>query len=261
MNKVFDRPLEAVADIRSGSSIAVGGFGTCGVPQTLIEAVCELGADRLRVVSNNCGLEGWGLGLLLVNGRIDRMTSSYVGENADFERRYLSGQVEVELVPQGTLAERLRAGGSGIAAFYTPTGVGTEVAEGGLPWRFAPDGSVAVASPAKEVRLFGGREFVLEEAISCDFALVRAAKGDTYGNLVFAKSARNFNPACAMAGRTTIAEVEELVEPGTIDPDQVHLPGIFVQRVVRVPDPSKKLIERRKVRSRTVSSPSALGAE
>ena len=261
MNKVFDRPLEAVADIRSGSSIAVGGFGTCGVPQTLIEAVCELGADRLRVVSNNCGLEGWGLGLLLVNGRIDRMTSSYVGENADFERRYLSGQVEVELVPQGTLAERLRAGGSGIAAFYTPTGVGTEVAEGGLPWRFAPDGSVAVASPAKEVRLFDGREFVLEEAISCDFALVRAAKGDTYGNLVFAKSARNFNPACAMAGRTTIAEVEELVEPGTIDPDQVHLPGIFVQRVVRVPDPSKKLIERRKVRSRTVSSPSALGAE
>jgi 3-oxoacid CoA-transferase subunit A len=261
MNKVFEHPREAVADVTSGSSIAVGGFGTCGVPQTLIKAVFELGPDRLRVVSNNCGLEGWGLGLLLENGRIDRMTSSYVGENADFERRYLSGELEVELVPQGTLAERLRAGGSGIAGFYTPTGIGTEVAEGGLPWRFGPDGPVAVASPAKERRRFGGREFVFEEAISCDFALVRAAKGDAYGNLVFNKSARNFNPVCAMAGATTIAEVEQLVEPGGIDPDHVHLPGIFVQRVVRVPDPSDKVIERRKVRARSLAAPDAVGTD
>ncbi|HUC13917.1 MAG TPA: CoA transferase subunit A [Acidimicrobiales bacterium] len=258
MNKVFDDPLKAVADITPGSSVAVGGFGTCGVPQTLIRAVFELGADHLRVVSNNCGLEGWGLGLLLANGRIDRMTSSYVGENADFERRYVSGQLEVELVPQGTLAERLRAGGSGIAGFYTPTGIGTEVAEGGLPWRFGPDGSVAVASPPKERRSFAGRDYVLEEAISCDFALVRAAKGDAYGNLVFAKSARNFNPACAMAGRTTIAEVESLVEPGDIDPDHVHLPGIFVQRVVLVADPTDKVIERRKVRARS-AAPGTVG--
>jgi 3-oxoacid CoA-transferase subunit A len=248
MNKVFQSPLDAVADIGTGSSLAVGGFGTCGVPQTLIEAVDQLGVDGLSVVSNNCGLDGWGLGLLLAHDRISRMTSSYVGENADFERRYLTGQLEVELVPQGTLAERLRAGGSGIGAFYTPTGVGTEVAEGGLPWRFAPDGSVAVLSPAKERRRFGDREFVLEHAITCDFALVRAAKGDAYGNLVFNKSARNFNPACAMAGRVTIAEVEELVGPGTIDPDEVHLPGIFVKRVV-VAGPAPKAIERRKVRA------------
>jgi 3-oxoacid CoA-transferase subunit A len=250
MNKVFDRPLDAVADIGPGSSLAVGGFGTCGVPQTLIQALYEVGPDRLRVVSNNCGLDGWGLGLLLANGRIERMTSSYVGENADLERRYLSGQIEVELVPQGTLAERLRAGGSGMAGFYTPTGVGTEVAGGGLPWRFGPDGSVLVASPPKEIRRFGGRDFVLEEAITCDFALVRAAKGDSYGNLVFNKSARNFNPVCAMAGRVTIAEVEELVAPGAIGPDHVHLPGIFVHRVVVVHGGSEKRVERRKVRPR-----------
>jgi 3-oxoacid CoA-transferase subunit A len=258
MNKVFDRPVDAVADILPGSSLAVGGFGTCGVPQALLEAIYELGADRLAVVSNNCGLDGWGLGLLVANGRIARMTSSYIGENADLGRRYLAGQIEVELVPQGTLAERLRAGGSGIAAFYTPTGVGTQVVEGGLPWRLSPDGSVAVASPAKERRRFDGRDFVLEESITCDFGLVRAAKGDSYGNLVFNKSARNFNPACAMAGRITIAEVEELVKPGAIDPDQVHLPGIFVERVVLVPEASKKLIERRKVRAR-VTSPDETG--
>jgi len=249
MNKVFEDPLAAVADIASGSSIAVGGFGTCGVPQTLIEAVYTLGADGLRIVSNNCGLDGWGLGLLLANDRVKRMTSSYVGENADFERRYLTGQLEVELVPQGTLAERLRAGGSGIAGFYTRSGARTQVADGGLPWRFAPDGSVSVSSPAKERRRFGDREFVLEEAITCDFALVRAAKGDTYGNLVFSKSARNFNPVCAMAGHTTIAEVEDLVAPGAIDPDEVHLPGIFVQRVV-LAGAAEKLVERRKVRAR-----------
>ncbi len=252
MNKLFQEALDAVADIKSGSSVAVGGFGTCGVPQTLIEAVYQLGVDELSVVSNNCGLDGWGLGLLLANDRIVRMTSSYVGENADFERRYLRGELEVELVPQGTLAERLRAGGSGIAAFYTPAGVGTEVAEGGLPWRFASDGSVAVLSPVKECRRFGDRDFVLEEGITCDYALVRAAKGDSYGNLVFNKSARNFNPVCAMAGRVTIAEVEELVGPGTIDPDEVHLPGIFVHRLV-VAGAAAKLIERRKIRSRAAA--------
>ena len=251
MNKVFDRPLDAVADIAPGSSLAVGGFGTCGVPQTLIRAIYELGSDRLKAVSNNCGIDGWGLGLLLANGRIDRMTSSYVGENADFERRYLTGELEVELVPQGTLAERLRAGGSGIAAFYTPTGVGTEVSEGGIPWRFAPDGSVAVPSPAKERRRFGGRDFVLEEAISCDFALVRAAKGDTYGNLVFNKSARNFNPVCAMAGKVTIAEVEQIVGPGDMRSGPGPPPGHIRATRRGGPGPAEKLIERRKVRARS----------
>jgi 3-oxoacid CoA-transferase subunit A len=174
-----------------------------------------------------------------------------VGENKEFERQFLSGELEVELTPQGTLAERLRAGGSGIAAFYTVTGVGTQVADGGLPWRYAPDGSVALASPKKDVRVFDGKEYVLEEAITTDFALVRAAAGDRHGNLVFHESARNFNPLAAMAGRVTIAEVEQLVEPGELDPDRVHLPGIFVQRVVPLTSEqaADKRIERRTVRA------------
>ncbi|MFC5186445.1 CoA transferase subunit A [Actinomadura harenae] len=249
-DKVVASAAEAVADIGGGASLAVGGFGLCGVPAVLIGALYERGADRLRVVSNNCGLDGRGLGRLLAAGRIARAMGSYVGENKEFARQYLGGEIEVELMPQGTLAERLRAGGAGIPAFYTPAGVGTLVADGGLPWRYAPDGSVAVASPAKEVREFGGRSYVLEESITTDFALVRAAKGDRHGNLVFDKAARNFNPLCAMAGRVTIAEVEELVEPGDIDPDHVHLPGVFVQRVVPLTaeQAADKPIEKRIVR-------------
>lgn len=232
MDKVVWSPDEAVADIGAGASLAVGGFGLCGIPTVLIDALLRTGADELRVASNNCGVDDFGLGVLLAAGRIARMTSSYVGENKTFERQYLSGELEVELVPQGTLAERLRAGGAGIPAFYTPAGVGTAVADGGMPWRYGSDGSIAIASPAKEVRSFGGRDYVLEEAITADFALVRAAVGDRHGNLVFAKAAQNFNPLAAMAGRITIAEVEHLVEPGEIDPAQVHVPGVFVQRVV-----------------------------
>ncbi|HEX4427836.1 MAG TPA: CoA transferase subunit A, partial [Frankiaceae bacterium] len=188
-----------------------------------------------------CGVDDWGLGVLLSDRRISRVTGSYVGENKEFARQYLSGELEVELCPQGTLAERLRAGGCGIPAFFTPAGVGSQIADGGLPLRYAPDGTVAVASPAKEVREFGGVAHVLEEAIVTDFALVAAAKGDRHGNLVFDKSAQNFNPLCAMAGRVTIVEVEELVEPGEIDPAQVHLPGVFVQYVVHAPDVQKRI--------------------
>jgi 3-oxoacid CoA-transferase subunit A len=236
MDKVVASSAEAVADITSGSSLAVGGFGLCGIPSVLINAVLEQGAEDLEAVSNNCGVDEWGLGRLLMAKRLRRMISSYVGENKEFARQYLEGELEVELTPQGTLAERLRAGGSGIPAFYTATGVGTQVAEGGLPWRYGDAGNVVVPSPAKEVRTFetpeGEKEFVLERAIVCDFALVRAWKGDRHGNLVFRMSARNFNPLAAMCGRTTIAEVEHLVEPGEIDPDDVHTPGVYVQRVV-----------------------------
>jgi 3-oxoacid CoA-transferase subunit A len=248
MNKVVAGPAEAVADIPDGSSLAVGGFGLCGVPAVLIAALYEKGTAGLRVVSNNCGTtDGQGLARLLAAGRIDRVTGSYVGENKEFARRYLAGEVEVELIPQGTLAERLRAGGSGIPAFYTPAGVGTMVADGGLPWRYGPDQTVAVASPPKEVREFDGRSYVLEEAITTDYALVRAAKGDRFGNLVFEKTARNFNPLCAMAGRITIAEVEELTE---LDPAEVQLPGAFVRRVVvlTAEQAARKPIEKRTTR-------------
>jgi 3-oxoacid CoA-transferase subunit A len=241
MNKVLASAAEAVADISSGSSIAVGGFGLNGIPEHLIEALLEQGATDLVTVSNNCGVDGLGLGRLLDNKRLRRTTGSYVGENKEFERQYLSGTLEVELVPQGTLAERLRAGGCGIPAFFTPAGVGTQIAEGGLPWRYAPDGSVALASPRKEVRLFGEREYVLEEGITCDYALVRATVGDSHGNLYYNKATQNFNPLCAMAGRITIAEVERLVEPGGIAPEHVHTPGIFVQRVVVVGAGDKRI--------------------
>ncbi|WP_326684896.1 CoA transferase subunit A [Streptomyces microflavus] len=251
VDKVVADPAVAVADVAPGASLAVGGFGLCGIPGVLIQALLERGADGLRVVSNNCGVDDWGLGLLLREGLISRMTSSYVGENKEFARQYLHGELEVELVPQGTLAERLRAGGSGIPAFYTPAGAGTWIEEGGLPWRYGADGSVAVASPPKETRVFDGRDHLLEEGITTDFALVRAAVGDRHGNLRFHSSARNFNPLAAMAGRVTIAEVEELVEPGELAPDDIHLPGIFVQRVVPVEpgDPrAEKRVEHRTVR-------------
>lgn len=246
MDKSVHTVAEAVAGIGTGASLAVGGFGLSGIPFQLIDGVLAGGAGELETVSNNCGVDDAGLGLLLAAGRIRRTISSYVGENREFARQYLAGELEVELTPQGTLAERLRAGGSGIPAFYTAAGVGTLVAAGGLPWRYAPDGTVAVASPPKETRSFGGRSYVLEHGIVTDFALVRAAVGDRHGNLAYHAAARNFNPLCAMAGRITIAEVEELVEPGEIPPDAVHTPGVFVARVVAV-GPSGKRIEKRTV--------------
>jgi 3-oxoacid CoA-transferase subunit A len=249
IDKTVSSAADAVADIPSGGARGVGGFGLCGIPSVLIQALYDAGVDDLSVVSNNCGVDEWGLGILLYAKRIARMTSSYVGENKEFARQYLAGELELELTPQGTLAERLRAGGSGIAAFFTATGVGTQISEGGLPWRYDEDGSIALASPPKEVRSFDGRDFVLEQAITTDFALVHARVGDQHGNLVFHESARNFNPLCAMAGRVTIAEVEEVVEAGDIDPDAVHLPGVFVQRVLHVPGEEKR-IERRTVRPR-----------
>lgn len=252
LDKTVASPAEAVADIPDGASLAVGGFGLCGIPMVLIQALLERGVGELAVVSNNCGVDDWGLGVLLAEGRIRKMTSSYVGENKEFERQYLSGELELELTPQGTLAEKLRAGGAGIAAFFTQTGVGTQVAEGGLPQKYAADGTIAIASSAKPVQTFTVRgeehEFVLEEAITTDFALVHALKGDRHGNLVFDKSARNFSPLAAMAGRVCIAQVEELVEPGEIDADAVHLPGIFVDRIVEVGTGIEKRIERRTVR-------------
>jgi 3-oxoacid CoA-transferase subunit A len=248
MDKVVESAAEAVADIPRGAELAVGGFGLCGIPSTLIAALVDTGTDGLRVVSNNCGVDDWGLGLLLRAGRIARMTSSYVGENKEFARQYLAGELEVELTPQGTLAERLRAGGSGIPAFFTPAGVGTQVETGGLPWRYAADGGVALASPPKEVREFGGRRYLLEPAITADFALVRAELADRHGNLVFHAAARNFNPLAAMAGRTTLVEAERIVEPGEIPPDAVHLPGVYVDRIVQA-DPADKRVERRTVRA------------
>ncbi|MGV4892335.1 CoA transferase subunit A, partial [Streptomyces viridosporus] len=256
-DKVVASAGEAVADVPDGASLAVGGFGLSGVPDVLIRALHERGVGGLSVVSNNCGALESGLAVLLAAGRIARVTGSYIGANKEFARQYLAGELEVELIPQGTLAERLRAGGAGIPAFYTPAGVGTQVAEGGLPWRYDGSGGVALASPAKEVRTFDGVEYVLERGIRTDYALVRAARGDRHGNLVFNKSSRNFNPLAAMAGRVTIAEVEELVEPGAVDPDAVHLPGVFVQRVVALTpgQAADKKIERR-----TISAPPARGA-
>ncbi|MFD7975597.1 CoA transferase subunit A [Streptomyces sp. NPDC059071] len=250
MDKVVATAAEAVADVPDGASLAVGGFGLSGVPNALIQAVHERGVGGLRVVSNNCGAMDTGLAVLLAAGRIARVTGSYIGANKEFARQYLAGELEVELIPQGTLAERLRAGGCGIPAFYTPAGVGTLVADGGLPWRYDGQGGVALASPPKEVRDFDGVPHVLEHAIRTDYALVRAAKGDRHGNLVFHASARNFNPLAAMAGRITVAEVEELVEPGAIDPNHVHLPGIFVRRVVALSpeQAADKAIEKRTTR-------------
>ena len=231
MNKVFPNAAAACHDIHDGATLLVGGFGLCGVPNECIAAVRDLGAKNLTVVSNNAGTSTSGLVHLLNNRQVKKMMSSYVGENVVFEKQMLSGEIEVELIPQGTLSERIRAGGAGIPAFFTPTGVGTLVAEG------------------KEVREFGGRRYVMERGITGEFALVRAFRGDRFGNLVFRKTSRNFNPMMATAGRITIAEVEQLVEPGQIDPDQVHTPAIFVQRIFQA-QPSQKQIERRTVRPR-----------
>jgi 3-oxoacid CoA-transferase subunit A len=232
MDKTIDSAAVAVAQISSGATLAVGGFGLCGIPAVLIRALLEAGTDDLQVVSNNAGIDDWGLGLLLGAGRLRRVIASYVGENKEFARQYLAGELEVELTPQGTLAERMRAGGSGIAAFYTRTGVGTQVAEGGMPWRYDSDRNVLVQSPAKPTQEFDGLEYVLERAIIADYGLVRAWKGDRHGNLIYNQAARNFNPLAAMCGQVTIAEVEHLVEPGELDPNEIHTPGAYVHHVL-----------------------------
>lgn len=246
MNKVFESVLDACRDIPDGATILAGGFGLCGIPENCIAALRELGTKNLVVVSNNCGVDDFGLGILLKNKQIRKMVSSYVGENKEFERQYLTGELSVELTPQGTLAERIRAGGAGIAAFFTPTGAGTAISEGGLPVLYNADGTVKVYSDKKEVRSFEGRDYVLEPAIRGDFAIVKAWKGDRYGNLVYRKTAMNFNPMMAAAAKVTIAEVEELVEVGELEPDTVHTPGIYVQRIVKGAHYEKR-IERRTV--------------
>lgn len=228
INKVVASADEAVRDIADGAMLVVGGFGLCGIPENLINALVKRGVKGLTCVSNNAGVDDWGLGQLLQTRQVKKMVSSYVGENAEFERQYLAGELEVEFCPQGTLAERMRTGGAGIPAFFTPAGYGTIVAEG------------------KETREFDGRMYVMERGIVGDFSLVAAWKGDRFGNLVYRKAARNFNPMAATAGKVCIAEVEELVEPGEIDPDCVHTPGVFVHRLVVAP--RIKRIEQRTVR-------------
>ena len=225
-SKVMNSFLEAVSDIKDGSTIIVGGFGLSGIPEYSIQALKEQGTKDLTVVSNNCGVDDWGLGLLLANKQIKKMVASYVGENKIFEQQYLSGELEVELTPQGTLAERMRAGGAGIPGFYTATGVGTPIEEG------------------KETKIFDGKKYLLERGIVGDFALVKAWKADKFGNLVYRKTARNFNPLAAMAGKITIAEVEEIVEPGELDPDEIHTPGVYVQRLLLGSNYEKRIEKR-----------------
>jgi len=215
MKKIYENFDEAVANVEDGMTLMVGGFGLVGIPENLIIALRDKGVKDLTVISNNCGVDDWGLGLLLKEKQIKKMVSSYVGENKEFERQFLNNELEVDLVPQGSLAEKIRAGGAGIPAFYTPSGVGTPIAEG------------------REVREFNGKEYLLEEGLTADFSLVKAWKADTHGNLVFRKTARNFNPMMAAAGKFTIAEVEEIVEVGELDPDQIHTPGIYVQGIIK----------------------------
>lgn len=228
MSKINESFKSAIQEIQDGATIIVGGFGLSGIPEKSILALRDKGVKDLTIISNNCGVDDWGLGLLLANKQIKKMISSYVGENKIFEQQFLSGELEVELVPQGTLAERIRAGGAGIPGFYTVTGVGTKIAEG------------------KEHKEFDGKMYILERGITADFALVKAWKADTLGNLVYRKTARNFNPLAAMAGKATIAEVEEIVEPGELQPDQIHTPSIFVQRLLQG-DGYEKRIERKTV--------------
>lgn len=223
-NKVYASANAALQDIvKDGQTLAVGGFGLCGIPEALIVALQQTGAKQLTCISNNAGVDGFGLGILLETKQIKKMISSYVGENKEFERQYLNGELEVELTPQGTLAEKLRAGGAGIPAFFTPTGVGTLIAEG------------------KEIRKFNGQDFILEESLTADIALVKAYKADKAGNLIFRKTAQNFNPVCAIAGKISIAEVEEIVEIGDLDPDEIHLPGIYINRIVLNAHPEKRI--------------------
>ncbi|KAB2333760.1 MULTISPECIES: CoA transferase subunit A [Bacillaceae] len=224
MKTIYSSFSEAVEEIHDGATIMVGGFGLCGIPENLILALMEKGVKDLTVISNNCGVDDWGLGLLLKNNQIKKMIGSYVGENKEFERQVLSGELQVELLPQGTLAEKIRAGGAGIPAFYTPAGVGTPIAEG------------------KETKIFNGKEYLLEEALKADFSFVRAWQGDKMGNLIYRKTARNFNPMIAAAGTVTIAEVEELKEIGELDPNSIHTPSIYVQGMIQ--GTQEKRIER-----------------
>ena len=231
MNKIYPNAKQALDGlVEDGMTLAVGGFGLCGIPEALIEALRDTGRKSLTVISNNAGVDGFGLGLLLESRQVRKMISSYVGENKEFERQYLAGALELEFTPQGTLAEKLRAGGSGIPAFFTRTGYGTLIAEG------------------KETRQFNGEWYVMEESLTADIALVKAYKADKAGNLVFNKTARNFNPLAAMAGKVCVVEVDHLVETGELDPDQIHLPGIYVQRIIHNPNAEKR-IEKRTVRS------------
>lgn len=231
MNKVVESAEAAVRDIKDGMTLMLGGFGLCGIPENSIAAIVRLGIKELTCISNNAGVDDFGLGLLLQKRQIRKMISSYVGENGEFERQMLNGELEVDLIPQGSLAERCRAGGAGIPAFFTPAGYGTEVADG------------------KEVRVFDGKPHILETALTADFAIVKAWKGDKHGNLIYKGTARNFNPVMAMAGKITIAEVEELVEPGVLDPNFIHTPGVFVQRIFQG-DHYEKRIEQRTVRQK-----------
>jgi 3-oxoacid CoA-transferase subunit A len=228
MKQIFSDFTQAVEGIQDGMTLMVGGFGLCGIPENLIKAIAKKGTKDLTVISNNCGVDDWGLGLLLNNKQIKKIIASYVGENKEFERQLLAGEIEVELTPQGTLAEKIRSGGAGIPAFFTPAGVGTPIAEG------------------KEVRVINGKEYILEESLTADYSLIRAYKADTMGNLVYRKTARNFNPMIAAAGKVTIAEVEEIVEVGELDPDFIHSPGVYVQALIQ--GDQEKRIERRTVK-------------
>jgi len=246
MNKLVKNAAEALqkAGLSNGASIMMGGFGLCGIPETLIAATREMGIKDLTVMSNNAGVDDFGIGLLLQTGQVKKMISTYVGENKTFERQFLDGTLEVELVPQGTFAEKLRAGGAGIAAFYTPTGYGTGVAEGGLPMKYDANGNVVKASEKKETREIDGRMYVLEKALKADFAFVKAYKGDRLGNLIYRKTARNFNPMMASAAGVTIAEVEEIVPVGSLDPDAIATPGIFVDYILRGDHYDKRIEQR-----------------
>uniref|UniRef100_A0A7S4N569 Succinyl-CoA:3-ketoacid-coenzyme A transferase n=1 Tax=Paramoeba aestuarina TaxID=180227 RepID=A0A7S4N569_9EUKA len=256
-NKVVSSADEAVKDIPSGATLLAGGFGLCGIPESLIAALSKKKNEvkDLTVVSNNCGVDDFGLGILLAGKQIRKMMSSYVGENATFEKMYLSGELELELVPQGTLAERCRAGGAGVPAFYTPTGIGTILADGTFPTRFNPDGSVAVYSDPREVRVFNGRSYVMEHAITGDFSLIKGLKADTLGNMTFGATTRNFNIPMATAGKVCIAEVEEIVEPGEIAPEDIHLPGVYVHRLLKCESLEKR------IEKRTVQKPKQEGGD
>uniref|UniRef100_A0A8C9TJH6 Succinyl-CoA:3-ketoacid-coenzyme A transferase n=1 Tax=Scleropages formosus TaxID=113540 RepID=A0A8C9TJH6_SCLFO len=247
--KFYSDPTEAVKDIRDGSTLLVGGFGLCGIPENLIGSLLKTGVKQLTAVSNNAGVDNFGLGLLLKTKQIKRMVSSYVGENVEFERQYLAGELEVELTPQGTLAERIRAGGAGIPAFFTATGYGTLIQEGGSPIKYNKDGSVAIASEKREVREFNGQHYVMERAITGDFSLIKAWKADRAGNIVFRKTARNFNQPMCKAAKVTIVEVEEVVDVGTFAPEDIHVPSIYVDRIVKGTSYEKR-IEKRTVQKK-----------
>ncbi|XP_050096190.1 succinyl-CoA:3-ketoacid-coenzyme A transferase, mitochondrial [Anopheles aquasalis] len=246
-SKVYGSADEAIADIPDGAKLLVGGFGLCGIPENLIAALVKKGTKNLTVVSNNAGVDTFGLGLLLKEKAIKRMIASYVGENAEFERQYLSGELELELTPQGTLAERIRAGGAGIPAFFTPTAYGTLVHEGGSPIKYGAGGTIEIASEPRQMQLFNGKPYIMEEAITGDYALIKAHIADEAGNLIFNKSARNFNPPMCKAAKVTIVEVEQIVPVGELDPDQVHMPSVFVHRIIKGPAFEKR-IERLRVR-------------